>query len=114
MNKKVLLYLTTFLLLAQPCLAATVTLRWDPTPGTDFVGYRLYRSTTSGLHTKGAYIAEVPAGTEIYVVNNFPAGTYYWRITVYDAEGNESNFSSEVSTTILARPGQPGTPGTGR
>ncbi len=64
----------------------------------DRAGYRVYYGTASGSYSqvRGAGLNAGTAAT--YVVNGLQAGQrYYFAITSYDAAGNESSYSAEVS-----------------
>ncbi len=79
----------------------TAALSWAPSPSADTVGYRVYYGTTRGnyLQARGA---GVNAGSATqYTASGLNTGqTYYFAVTAYDAAGNESGFSSEVSKLI--------------
>ena len=67
------------------------------------IGYKVYRSTTSGVY--GAPIASIPATPGVatpYLSTELQVGTtYYWVTTAYDSTGKESPFSNEVSKSIF-------------
>ncbi len=75
---------------------ASVTLAWDPSPGIDIAGYRLYygplsRNYTNVIDTGTATTGAVPGLT---------AGTsYYFAVTAYTVAGLESDYSAEISYT---------------
>lgn len=81
--------------------AATVNFSWNANTD-DTVGYKLYQATTSSNFTKGIGIVANVSGitTTTYSLTISTDGTYYWRLTAYDAAGNESDFSDSVTTTI--------------
>ena len=86
--------------------AGTVTLAWDPSPGTNVIAnYNLYYGVASATYTN-----VVAAGTNLTVsVSNLVQGkTYYFAATAVDTNGLESDYSAEVSTTI-SQPNQPPT-----
>lgn len=76
-----------------------IRLTWDANTEEDLVGYRLYRSSTSGAHQKGEYVKSIQAGTEEYV-DTVGVGTYFWALTAFDTSNNESGFSNEVTVTL--------------
>ncbi len=84
--------------------AGNVTLSWTHPiyneDGSDFIdlaGYNIYYGTTSNVYTNNIHLNNVTT----YQINNLTEGiTYYFVITVYNAAGNESGFSSEESITI--------------
>jgi hypothetical protein len=74
--------------------AASVSLGWSPSSDTNVVGYNVYYGTTSGQYTGKVTVGNVSAVT----VPNLTAGTtYYFAATDFDANGNESAFSSEAT-----------------
>ncbi len=82
--------------------AGTATLLWAaPTTNTDgspadVTGYRIYFGTESGRYTN-----TIDAGnTTTYTLTNLSPGTYYFAVTAYNASGNESAYSDEVSKSI--------------
>jgi hypothetical protein len=91
--------------------ASNVTLAWDPTPS-GVVGVRIYQSAAAGTYQYGSSsaVATIAAGTTQATLSNVPDGTYYWVATAYDAAGNESGPSNEVSATFdTTAPAAPGT-----
>jgi hypothetical protein len=106
------------LLLLVPCafclvpggsaaLAADVTLAWDSNDEPDVEGYVVYRNTgASGPpYSYSDDLPETelanplrPAVTMTGLKENTP---YYFAVTAYDAEGNESDFSDELCVEIV-------------
>jgi hypothetical protein len=79
----------------------TVTLAWDPSPGTNIiVNYNVYYGAASATYTN-----HVSAGTNTTVaVSNLVEGTtYYFAATAVDDAGLESDYSTEVSTLIAVK-----------
>ncbi len=75
-------------------------LTWNANTESDLAGYKVYRRATS-TGTYGAPIATIPAGTVTYQALGLTVGTTYWfTVTAYDAAGNESSFSNEVSKSV--------------
>lgn len=91
--------------------AGQVVFEWDPNSEEDLAGYRLYQSTTSGQYTYGPgnAIGIITAGTEIFTLTMNVDGTFYWVLTAYDTEGNESGPSNEVTTDVNFKPPSPPT-----
>jgi len=101
----------------------TVRVTWsqvipDPT-GAVIIGWNVYRSETPGVYTKGTYWVRAVYDNVVrpeYSVSNTitqPAvggvpKPYYFVVTAYTSN-TESDFSSEVSTTI--QPESPKVPG---
>jgi fibronectin type 3 domain-containing protein len=95
-----------FMLFAAPLStsASQATLAWDLSSEPDHVaGYKVYCGTSSRN-----YAFNYDAGnTNSYTVLNLKAGNaYYFAATAYDAYGNESDFSAEV-THVVAIPNNP-------
>lgn len=76
-----------------------VTLTWDPaTDDTGVSGYNLYSGLSSVTEEGGSYtFGSTDVGdVTTYVMENLSNGvTYYFAMTAYDDEGNESEFYSE-------------------
>lgn len=71
----------------------------DGTQLTDLGGYKIYWSTVSGV-----YIDSDSKDIGITLSTSIPitsTGTYYFVVTAYDAAGNESDFSNEVSAKLF-------------
>lgn len=94
--------------LTLPASAGQVILSWDPpttnadgSPLTDLDGYRVYYGTSSGVYDTTLDVGSVITST----VSNLTDGViYYFAVTAYDLSGNESDFSNEVSKSILGTP----------
>ena len=82
------------------------TTNTDGSPLTDLAGAKLYWSDVSGAYlditSKDVGMA-IPEGTTgaCYVVTEPLNGKYYFSVTAYDASGNESAFSNEVSKIFI-------------
>jgi len=93
-------------LLAYPVFAQTVTLGWDASPTTDPVvtGYKIYYQATPYISdqwdgsgaTEGS--SPIDAGDVLtYDLTDLTDDVvYYFTITAYDADGNESAYSNVV------------------
>ena len=78
-------------LLAQP---GALELRWSPSPEADLAFYRVSRAAPAGAPEK---IAEVPAGTSVFLDSTAAPGTAYrYTITAVDRAGNESAPSAPL------------------
>ena len=99
--------LIAWLLMASVAFAGTsVTFIWDPNPESDLACYRLYQGTESRVYAP-EHVAEIPAGTETVTIE-VEDGTWFWALTAFDAKGNESDFSPEVTRTYdTTAPGAP-------
>ncbi|MFZ5573116.1 MAG: Ig-like domain-containing protein [Thermodesulfobacteriota bacterium] len=81
------------------CQAGTATLQWSANTESDLREYRVYYGTSSGQ-----YQPYIPAGKATsYTVANLQSGTkYYFAVTAVDTAGNESIYSTEVTSTITS------------
>ena len=77
-----------------PAATGVATLAWDA-GAVGATGFRVYYGTSSRSYTNKISVGLVPG----YSVT-LPPGTYYFVVTAYDASGNESVYSNEVSKTI--------------
>ena len=99
--RKHILALLALLLLTAPAQASEVTIGWDPNPvGEGVTGYTAHVSTIS----QGPIEIEVDAGNVTEVVVTVPRlrGTYFFRVTAYNAAGLRSDYSDEVSKDFTA------------
>ena len=77
---------------------STATLNWGTNTETDLAGYKVYVGTQSGTYGPAIVLGKV----NTYQVTNLTIGTtYFFSITAYDAAGNESLHSAEVSKSIF-------------
>lgn len=88
-----------------PTSASSVTIFWQaPTENTDgsvlsnLGGYRIYYGGASGEYSSSIDVSN--PGLTSYVVQNLPAGEYFFAVTSYTSAGEESGFSPEVSTML--------------
>jgi hypothetical protein len=81
--------------------AVVINLAWDP--GDDASGYKIHYGKTSGTYTK-----HVNVGNTTSYPLDLPMGKWYIALTAYDAYGNESDFSDEVSWPIQVFSPAPG------
>ena len=98
--KRILLFVLAVLFLATSAFAASnVTFEWDANNEADLAGYRLYQSTQSGTYV-GNPVATIAKGTEMVTLTDVPDGTWYWVLTAYDTNDNESEYSNEVTASL--------------
>jgi len=90
---------------AQGASTGSVTLEWvaptenvDGTDLTDLAGFKIYWGTQSGNYPNSVTIDN--PGITTHVVENLTPGTYIFVATAYDAEGTESDFSSELTRYV--------------
>jgi hypothetical protein len=74
-----------------------VTLAWDPSPGSDIAGYRLYVGCACRTYTNVIDQGNVTSATVFNLVNG---ATYFLAVTAYDTDGLESGFSDEICYTV--------------
>jgi fibronectin type 3 domain-containing protein len=73
-------------------------LSWNASSSSDVVGYRVYWGTGSGSYAQPHGSGVNTGSATGYTVTGLSVGrTYYFAVTAYDAAGNESAFSGEVS-----------------
>ena len=91
--------------------AGQVVFEWDANSEEDLAGYRLYQSIAPGQYTYGSEnaVGTITAGTETFTLTMNVDGTFYWVLTAYDAAGNESGPSNEVTTDVNFKPPSPPT-----
>src|SRR5262245_50302995 len=84
---------------------ASVTLSWDPptenadgSPLQHLSGYKIHYGNASGDYSMTVPVAN--PGVTRYVIEGLGSGTYFFAVTALGANGVESDFSAEVSTTI--------------
>jgi hypothetical protein len=88
-------------------LAGQLQLAWerptrkaDGTFLTDIAGYKLYY----GLTSRTFDVIKTVSNQTRYTIAGLEGGrTYYFTVMAYDASGNESRFSNEVSITVSLR-----------
>ena len=87
---------------ATGATAGAATLAWDAVTDPNLQGYRVYYGTFSGkyLQSPGQGLP-VGDGTTTYQVTGLSTGaTYYFAVTAYDLQGDESTYSNEVLKVI--------------
>ena len=87
-------------LLASVTGGTEIGLEWDSPVDEDFKYFAIYRSLEAGFDPTGlephALIIDISfTDTDITVDE-----TYYYRLSAFDENGNESDFSQEVSAVI--------------
>src|ERR1035438_1617545 len=76
---------------------SSITLAWDPSADPSVMGYNLYYWSSCRNDTN-----QVPAGaaTSASAADLCSGATYYFAVTAYDASGQESPYSAEVSYAV--------------
>ncbi|HXX57181.1 MAG TPA: fibronectin type III domain-containing protein [Thermodesulfovibrionales bacterium] len=102
----VLIAFASLILHVPAAHSAQVTLSWvapttndDGTSLTDLAGYKVYYGTVSRNYPQ---VADVKSVTSYTVPNLADGTTYYFAVSAYDATGNESGYSNEVSKTTAS------------
>lgn len=82
----------------------SVTLSWqapaenvDGSPLTDLAGYEIYFGEQSRNYFDSVYVAGAAVTSKTV---QLPPGSYYFAMTAWDVEGNESAYSNEVIKTV--------------
>ncbi|GJL64051.1 MAG: hypothetical protein NPIRA04_27050 [Nitrospirales bacterium] len=87
--------------IVQSTATDSIKVQWSANSESDLAGYRVYQGTSPGSYS----IYFDVGNTTVYEPQSLEAGlTYYFAITAYDAVGNESSPSTEVSVQVLAPP----------
>lgn len=72
------------------------TTRVDGSELEDLAGFKIYLGTFPSTYTSSIDVLYVTR----YTLMNLPPGTWYFSVTAYDSQGNESAFSNELSKEI--------------
>jgi len=78
-----------------------VTLAWDPSSSSDVVAYRIYYGLECGVYQR---VVDTGLETTARIGGLYPGNTYYFAATSLNASGLESEFSNEISYTVLLVP----------
>jgi hypothetical protein len=93
-----LIGLAVFISGGSEAQAEQVTLAWDANGESDLAGYKLHLGTASNAYTAVIDVANQTS----YTVNNLDRGTtYFFSVTAYNTQGNESDYSNEVDKTVV-------------
>lgn len=95
---KVILILALFIVFCPALGSATsVVVGWNANTESDLAGYIIYWGTKTGAYSAAVDVGNVTG----YQFDNVGAGvTYYVVVTAYDTQGNESDYSNEVSIYV--------------
>jgi hypothetical protein len=74
-----------------------LAITWDSVDDYDIAGYMLYYGTSSRDYT---WIIDAGNKVSATIPGLQPGPTYYFAVTAYDIENNESDFSKEISYGI--------------
>ncbi len=90
---------------ALPVRAASLVLAWNASKDPKVVGYKIHYGTESGKYTKTVRV-KGRLTTKATVENLDEGQSYFFSVTSYDANGNESAFSGEITNSPAAATGQ--------
>ena len=86
------------ILFSSPACALHITLAWDSNDEPGLAGYIVFYGTQSRYYD---YDVDVGNHNSVTISGLAEDVTYYFAVTAYDTEGNESNFSQEI---VFPRP----------
>jgi len=87
-----------------------ITLTWQESEESDFNYFAVYRSETQNFDPKVIQPIAVTSGLT-YADNNIEMGkTYYYKLSVFDFNKNESDYSQELAFTITGVEDEEGIP----
>jgi len=101
--KKTMRFLTVLAVLIVPpslLFAAEAHLTWDPSLEADVAGYKVYVGIASQDYTESIDVGN----TTSHTVSLFTPVVHYFAVTAYNADGEESDFSNEVSKDMANVP----------
>jgi len=81
--------------------AAEVSLSWDPNAEPDLAGYKIYYGVQTGNYDQSVDVGNQTTYTLAGLEEN---QTIYLAATAYDANGNESDYSKEVTFKAINQP----------
>jgi hypothetical protein len=99
-----------FFFFVTPAYGMNVTLQWDANTEPNLAGYKIYYDTDSGVpynpavedratnNPDGPPIVLGSDATEITLAGLTDGKVYYFAITAFDDQGQESGYSNEVTT----------------
>jgi len=77
--------------------ASSLTMSWSASASPSVTGYDVYYGTNSGNYP---YVINAGDALSVTISNLTPGVTYYFAATAYDANGDQSAFSGEISFII--------------
>jgi hypothetical protein len=92
--KSVLIAGTFIFAFCTSAFAYQLTLEWDSNVEQDLAGYIVYYGTASRDYD---YDVDVGEETSCTISNLYSGVTYYFAVTAYDIDGNESDYSPEIT-----------------
>lgn len=92
----ILLLILAAFLIPISSMAADVKLTWNASVSPGISGYKVYVGKASRTYDQIIPIGNVTN----YTVAGLADGTWYFSVTAFDSQGNESGFSNEVVKVI--------------
>jgi hypothetical protein len=77
--------------------AASLDLEWDPNTEPELAGYKIYWGTSNGNYTSSK---DAGKNTTTTITGLNEGITYYFAATAYDGDGNESDYSDQISYQV--------------
>ena len=102
-NIRILYYLLfsissfTLTLTSAIAFAGTLTLAWDPNLEPDVAGYKVYYGTQSRDYI---HVVDIGHQTSCTISGLTSGEVYYFAVTAYDIDNNESAFSVEITYEV--------------
>lgn len=93
--KIIFLFILVLLIFPPNGFSADVTLAWDPVPGTDVAGYRIYAREAGQQYDYNDPEDQIEE-TQVTLTGFDEYESYYFVVRAMDAYGNESGDSNEV------------------
>src|SRR5207244_154249 len=81
--------------------AASVSLVWNASSGTNVAGYNVYYGVASRTYTNKVNVGNVTNAT---ISGLIEGTTYFFAVTAYDQYGLESDYSNEMSYMVPVTP----------
>jgi hypothetical protein len=94
--KRLLSVLMLLGVLVAPVLAGNIPLAWDASTSSGVTGYKIYYGSATGVYPNVKVVGNVTT----YTLTGLVDGSYFIVATAFDANGNESAYSNEVSTVL--------------
>jgi hypothetical protein len=88
------LVVASMVFLYPSCLAFHLTLEWDSNVDEDLAGYIMYYGTASRNYK---YDVDIGDETSVTISGLIDGKKYYFAVTAYDIDGNESAYSAEIA-----------------
>lgn len=103
----VVIAINLFSLFISPACAAAreVTIAWDPNGEDDLEGYAVYKKESSSsafnfIDSLPIDEIEDPSNPMVTITELEDDSKYYFAVTAFDVEGNESNYSNELCVQV--------------